>query len=93
MFRDRMRLIVLNDNKPGEKCSAEHGLSFLIEDDKKILFDIGPSDIFLKNAQIRNSNDQKILVSNPLLDDRFPFFVACNKSAIVLLYNQRRLLV
>ncbi len=51
-----MRLIVLNDNVAGKKCSAEHGLSFLIEDDKKILFDVGPSDILLKNAKILEVN-------------------------------------
>lgn len=48
-----MRLTVLNDNCEGV-CSAEHGLSFLIEDDKKILFDAGPSDIFLKNSKKLN---------------------------------------
>lgn len=44
-----MRIIVLNDEKPGV-CPAEHGLSFLIEYGGKILFDVGPSDIFAKNA-------------------------------------------
>jgi len=45
-----MRITVLNDEKPG-KCAAEHGLSFLVECKSKILFDVGPSDIFLKNAK------------------------------------------
>lgn len=44
-----MRLIVLNDEVAGV-CPAEHGLSFLIEADRKILFDVGPSDIFKNNA-------------------------------------------
>jgi len=44
-----MRITVLNDEKPG-KCPAEHGLSFLVEDGEKILFDVGPSDIFARNA-------------------------------------------
>ena len=44
-----MRITVLNDEKPGI-CPAEHGLSFLIEDEGKILFDVGPSDIFARNA-------------------------------------------
>ncbi|NQV13412.1 MAG: MBL fold metallo-hydrolase [Parcubacteria group bacterium] len=46
-----MRITILNDNTPG-KCEGTHGLSLLLEDnDKKILFDVGPTDIFLKNAQ------------------------------------------
>lgn len=49
-----MKLVVLNDNFAGKKCSSEHGLSFLIEADKKILFDAGQSDVFEKNAKILN---------------------------------------
>ncbi len=44
-----MRIIVLNDEMAG-RCPAEHGLSFLVEADRKVLFDTGPSDIFKKNA-------------------------------------------
>ncbi|MFA6214394.1 MAG: MBL fold metallo-hydrolase [Candidatus Micrarchaeia archaeon] len=44
-----MRITVLNDEKPG-RCPAEHGLSFLIDCGKKILFDVGPSEIFVRNA-------------------------------------------
>jgi len=44
-----MRVTVLNDEKPGI-CPAEHGISFLIEGGAKILFDVGPSDIFARNA-------------------------------------------
>ncbi|MFH1127613.1 MAG: MBL fold metallo-hydrolase [archaeon] len=47
-----MRLTVLNDNLAGKKCCGEHGLSFLIEGEKKILFDAGSSDLFLKNHEI-----------------------------------------
>jgi len=54
-----MRLTVLNDNTAG-KCSAEHGLSFLIEDSRKILFDVGPSDIFLKNSKKLNIDLEEI---------------------------------
>lgn len=45
-----MKITVLNDNVKG-KCEGEHGLSYLIEADKKVLFDIGPSDISFKNAR------------------------------------------
>lgn len=47
-----MKIIVLNDNFAGKKCRSEHGLSFLIEADKKILFDTGQSNMFAKNAKI-----------------------------------------
>lgn len=46
-----MIISVLTDNKPGAITSAEHGLSYLVEhDDKKLLFDTGQSNLFLKNA-------------------------------------------
>jgi len=49
-----MKLTVLNDNAPGDVCGSEHGLSYLIEADKAILFDTGASDLFLKNASLLN---------------------------------------
>lgn len=48
-----MKLTILVDNNvlQGKNYLGEHGLSFYIEaDDKKILFDTGYSDVFLKNA-------------------------------------------
>jgi len=47
-----MKLTVLNDNAPGDICASEHGLSYLVEADKTILFDTGASDLFLKNAAL-----------------------------------------
>lgn len=52
-----MKLIVLNDNTPG-KCPGEHGLSFLLDD--WLLFDVGPSDIFVKNAKKLDINLDKV---------------------------------
>lgn len=48
-----MKIAVLNDNRFNGKCLCEHGLSLFIETDEglKILFDTGPSDLFLKNAE------------------------------------------
>ena len=47
-----MKLIVLTENIAGGHFLAEHGLSYLIEHEgKKLLFDTGHSDVFLKNAQ------------------------------------------
>lgn len=48
-----MKLTVLTDNNvlQSKNFLGEHGLSFYLElDDKKILFDTGCSDVFLKNA-------------------------------------------
>jgi len=48
-----MKLTVLTDNNllQSKNFLGEHGLSFYIEDeDKKILFDTGYSDVFLRNA-------------------------------------------
>ena len=50
-----MRISVLTENHAGSFTQAEHGLSYLIEfDGKRILFDTGQSDMFLKNARIIN---------------------------------------
>ncbi len=47
-----MRLVVLSDGKALDGYESEHGLSFLLEvDHKKILFDTGASDLFLRNAE------------------------------------------
>ncbi len=54
-----MKIKILNDNRPG-KCPAEHGLSYIIESRVTILFDTGPSDIFIKNANLLGINLDKI---------------------------------
>lgn len=47
-----MKIYVLSDNHAQRKFKAEWGLSFYIEHDgKKILFDFGSSDLFIKNAE------------------------------------------
>ncbi|PLX15688.1 MAG: MBL fold metallo-hydrolase [Salinivirgaceae bacterium] len=46
-----MKITILNDNIASGICNAAHGLSWMIEADKKILFDTGPSDIIIKNAE------------------------------------------
>ena len=48
-----MRISVLVDNNTnmGNTLTPEHGLSFYIEDaDKKLVFDCGTTDAFIKNA-------------------------------------------
>jgi 7,8-dihydropterin-6-yl-methyl-4-(beta-D-ribofuranosyl)aminobenzene 5'-phosphate synthase len=52
-----MKISILTDNHPGSRTPAEHGLSYLIEyDGKKLLFDTGQSDMFLRNAATMNLN-------------------------------------
>jgi len=47
-----MKLSVLSEAKAMDGFGAEHGLSFLLEEDgKKILFDTGASGLFLSNAR------------------------------------------
>jgi len=56
-----MKISVLTENQPGPFTPAEHGLSYLIESDgKRILFDAGQSDMFLKNAEIMNVSMENI---------------------------------
>jgi len=50
-----MKISVLTDNYAGSFTMAEHGLSYLIEhEEKRILFDTGQSDLFMKNAKKMN---------------------------------------
>jgi len=46
-----IKITVLSENTAGKNCLAEHGLSYLIEADKTILFDTGASDLFIQNAK------------------------------------------
>jgi 7,8-dihydropterin-6-yl-methyl-4-(beta-D-ribofuranosyl)aminobenzene 5'-phosphate synthase len=56
----KLKLTVLNDNVAGRWCRAEHGLSFLIEADRRVLFDTSSSDLIRYNAQILNIDLQQI---------------------------------
>lgn len=56
----KLKITVLNDNVAGRWCRAEHGLSFLIEADRKVLFDTGSSNLIQYNAQILNVDLAKI---------------------------------
>ncbi len=52
----KLKITVLSENVAGKWCRAEHGLSFLVEADRKILFDTGASDLVSYNAQILGIN-------------------------------------
>ncbi|MBR6099113.1 MBL fold metallo-hydrolase [bacterium] len=58
-----MKLTVLFDNnsRPESNPISEHGLSFLIEDDsRKLLFDCGSTDMFIKNTYNMDIDMSKI---------------------------------
>ncbi|MFB6318967.1 MBL fold metallo-hydrolase [Saccharicrinis sp. FJH54] len=47
-----VKITVLNDNTPGRGMLSEHGLSFHIQtNDRKVLLDAGPGDVFKRNAE------------------------------------------
>ncbi len=63
----KLKIYVLTDNTASSCCKAEHGLSYLVEFDEKVLFDTGQSDLFLRNAQILNApieETQKVVLSH-----------------------------
>lgn len=51
-----IKLTILAENRDGDQCAGEHGLSALVEnsdvenDGNKFLFDVGVSNLFLQNA-------------------------------------------
>ncbi len=55
-----LKITVLNDNVAGRWCLAEHGLSFLVEADTTVLFDVGSSEVIGYNAKILNVDLQSI---------------------------------
>ena len=55
-----MKISILNDNVAGRRCRAEHGLSYLIEADRRVLFDTGSSDLIAWNAQVMGIDLPKI---------------------------------
>ena len=47
-----MRIYVLVDNSAGRSVAAEHGLSYLVENNGvRVLFDTGQTGLFLRNAK------------------------------------------
>jgi 7,8-dihydropterin-6-yl-methyl-4-(beta-D-ribofuranosyl)aminobenzene 5'-phosphate synthase len=67
-----MNISVLTDNHAGSFTPAEHGLSYLIEHNgKRLLFDTGQSDMFLKNAEamkISITNIDMVILSHGHFD-------------------------
>jgi 7,8-dihydropterin-6-yl-methyl-4-(beta-D-ribofuranosyl)aminobenzene 5'-phosphate synthase len=94
-----MKISVLAENYPGVFTPAEHGLSYLIEfDGKRILFDAGQSDMFLKNAEtmkVSMANIDIIILSHGHFDhgNGLSFLSAgtliCHPGCFVKRYRQR----
>lgn len=56
-----MKITILSDNHAGSFLKAEHGLSYIIEHEgRRILFDTGQSDLFLKNAVLLKTDTDDI---------------------------------
>ena len=45
-----VKITVLSDKLALPGFEGEHGLSFIVEADRQILFDTGASDLFIRNA-------------------------------------------
>lgn len=56
----KLKITVLIENQAGRWCRAEHGLSYLVEADRKILLDTGFSDLISYNTNILNIDLQQI---------------------------------
>lgn len=89
-----MKFTFLVENKTDRvDCMAEHGLSIFIENDgKKILFDAGNSDMFLKNAKALGINLADVdlaMVSHGHYDHTggFPYFLEINKTAQIYIHK------
>ncbi|MBN1416111.1 MAG: MBL fold metallo-hydrolase [Bacteroidales bacterium] len=93
-----MVISVLTDNMPGTRTEAEHGLSYLIEfEGKKLLFDTGQSNLFLKNAEIMSvdtTNIDMIILSHGHFDhgDGLPYLsggkLLCHPECFVKRYRK-----
>ena len=55
-----MKISILNDNIAGRWCRSEHGLSYLVQADRTVLFDTGASDLIAYNARMMNIELQAI---------------------------------
>src|SRR4030043_1119227 len=94
-----MKISVLAENYPGAFTPAEHGLSYLIEfDGKRILFDAGQSDMFLKNAEtmkVSMANIDIVILSHGHFDhgNGLSFLsggsLICHPGCFVKRYRQR----
>lgn len=57
---DSVKITVLSDKLALPDFEGEHGLSFVVDADRRILFDTGASDLFLRNADKLGVNLKEI---------------------------------
>ncbi len=85
-----MQISVLTNDKAEKGFYSEHGLSLFIEqDNRKILFDTGWTDIFLKNAEKLNIDISQIdvlVLSHRHYDHAGGLEYFCNKNKNALIY-------
>lgn len=89
-----MKITFLSDNKTEKaKCTAEWGLSILIESGgKKILFDTGASDMFIRNAEscgLSLRDVSSVIISHGHYDhtEGLPAFCKVNSCAPVYIHK------
>lgn len=89
-----LKLQILSENKTDQPdYLAEHGLSILIEtNERKILFDTGASDLFLKNAARMNADLEQVdtvVISHGHYDhtEGIPYFCEVNGKAKIFIHK------
>ena len=90
-----MKVQILVENRASQpECLAEHGLSVFIESgERKILFDLGATDIYLQNAKrmkIDLEQVDMVVVSHGHYDHTggIPSFCGINHKAKIYIHNQ-----
>lgn len=90
-----LKVIILSENRTNRpECLAEHGLSVYIETGgKKILFDLGASDIYLQNAKYMKIDLEQVdtaVISHGHYDHTggVPSFCEINKKAMIYIHEK-----
>lgn len=90
-----MKVQILSENRANRpECLAEHGLSVYIEaGDKKVIFDLGASDIYIQNAKrmgIDLEQAEAVVISHGHYDhtEGVPSFCEINKKAGIYIHKE-----
>mgnify|MGYP000927256557 CR=1 FL=1 len=90
-----MKIMILSENRTNRpECLAEHGLSVYIEKgDRKILFDLGASDIYMQNAKHMKIDLEQVdsaVISHGHYDHTggVPSFCKINKKAKIYIHEK-----
>ncbi|MBO7594090.1 MAG: MBL fold metallo-hydrolase [Salinivirgaceae bacterium] len=80
-----LKISILSDKSASSRCRAEHGLSFVVEADRRILFDTGASDLFMENARIMGvdiDNIETVVLSHGHYDHGNGMRYLCGKTIV-----------